>query len=52
MADTTTRPRGPGAWPWIGGVIVLALLLWGITRLLDEPSPVVAEPTPAAPAAR
>ncbi|HET7461488.1 MAG TPA: hypothetical protein VFJ82_09565 [Longimicrobium sp.] len=46
MADTAAR-RGPGAWPWVAGLIVLALLLWGITRLLDEPTPVVAEPVPA-----
>jgi len=31
----------------VAGVIVLALLLWGITRLLDDPAPVVAEPVPA-----
>jgi hypothetical protein len=48
VADSATGPRGPGAWPWIAGLVVLALLLWGITRLLDEPAPVVTEPVPAA----
>jgi len=48
------RPRRPGAWPWIAGLIVLALLLWGLTRLLDDGAPVAAEPVapPPAPAQR
>lgn len=51
MADTAGERRGPGAWPWVAGLLVLALLLWGITRLLDDPAPVAAEPVPVAPAA-
>jgi hypothetical protein len=50
MADAA-EPRGPGAWPWIAGVIVLALAIWGLTRLLDSSPPLRAEPVPAAPAA-
>ena len=50
MAEPATRVRRPGAWPWIAGVLVLALLLWGLTRLLDDGAPVAAEPVPAAPA--
>jgi hypothetical protein len=52
VAETAAGPRGPGAWPWVAGVVVLALLLWGITRLLDDPAPVVAEPVPASAPAR
>ena len=51
MADTAVGRRGPGAWPWVAGLIVLALLLWGITRLLNDPAPVAADPVPVAPAA-
>lgn len=52
VEETSAGPRGPGAWPWVAGVVVLALLLWGLTRLLDDPTPVVAEPVPAAAPAR
>jgi hypothetical protein len=31
----------------MAGLLVLALLLWGITRLLNDPAPVAAEPVPA-----
>ena len=53
MAQPAARVRSPGAWPWIAGVIVLALLLWGLTRLLDGGAPVAAEAVspPPAPAA-
>ena len=53
MAEPVGRARGPGAWPWFAGVLVLALLIWGLTRLLDDGAPVAAEPVPAhaAPAA-
>jgi hypothetical protein len=53
MAEAA-EPRTPGAWPWIAGVIVLALAIWGLTRLLDVSPRMAAEPVPApaAPAAR
>ncbi|HEX8695800.1 MAG TPA: hypothetical protein VF746_25515 [Longimicrobium sp.] len=59
MADTRAEPGRPGAWPWIGGLLVLALLIWGITRLLGAggdhaveaavPPPAAAPAAPAAP---
>ena len=50
MAAAEARPRRPGAWPWIAGLIVLALLLWGLTRLLDDGAPLAAEAVGAPPA--
>lgn len=46
------RRRGPGVWPWIAGVLILGLLVWGLTSLLDSGSDdvVVEESAPAAPA--
>jgi len=48
MSDTAAESQGPGAWPWIAGLLVLALLLWGLTRLLDGGAPVAPEPAHAA----
>lgn len=46
------RRRRPGMWPWIAGLIVLGLLIWGLTSLLDgDEGVVVEESVPAAPAA-
>ena len=50
MAEPAAEARRPGAWPWFAGVIVLALLLWGLTRLLDGGAPVAAEPVAPPPA--
>lgn len=45
------RRRRPGVWPWIAGLIVLGLLIWGLTSLLDgDDDVVVEESVPAAPA--
>lgn len=52
MAETGAEPRAPGAWPWIAGVVVLALLIWGLTRLLDSAPPVHAETAHPSAAAR
>jgi hypothetical protein len=27
------RKQGPGAWPWVVGALVLALVIWGIIEL-------------------
>lgn len=29
------RKRGPGAWPWIIGLLVLALVVWGVVEFMD-----------------
>lgn len=44
MADIGVEPRrGPGVWPWIAGILILALLAWGITSLLGGDDDVVVE---------
>ena len=53
MVDTRVEHgRGPGVWPWIAGLVVLALLVWGGMELLGgdparEPATAPA-PAPAA----
>lgn len=52
MADIRVETRRPGAWPWIAGLIVLALLIWGLTRLLGgDDDEIVDRAVPPAPAA-
>lgn len=49
MADTDVRRRpAPGLWPWVVGLLVLALVAWGAVELLDRRA--VAPPDAAAPA--
>lgn len=45
MADIKIERKGPNVWPWIIGLVVLALLVWALMELLgsDEPE-VVGEP--------
>ncbi|HEX2204256.1 MAG TPA: hypothetical protein VHG91_13190 [Longimicrobium sp.] len=52
MADIGVEPRRrPGVWPWIAGLVVLGLLIWGLTSLLDgDDDVVVEEAVPTAPA--
>jgi hypothetical protein len=52
VADIRVEPRRrPGIWPWIAGLVVLALLIWGLTQVLGGDDDVVVEQSdPAAPA--
>lgn len=48
MAEIGVERRGPGVWPWILGLVVLALLVWGLLAFFDrepevEPA-VIAQP--------
>lgn len=36
MADINVERKGPSIWPWIIGLIVLALLIWALTELFDN----------------
>jgi len=51
VADIRVEPKRPGAWPWIAGLVVLALPIWGLTRVLGGDGDVVDEAVPPAPAA-
>jgi hypothetical protein len=48
------RKQGPGIWPWIIGVIILALILWWLFARgrtdRTEPAPAVDTTTAVAPA--
>lgn len=32
------RKRGPGVWPWVAGLLLLALLVWGALEWLGGDS--------------
>lgn len=37
MAEIRVEPRRKiGAWPWVVGLLVLALAIWGLAELLGE----------------
>lgn len=43
MADINVERRGPSIWPWILGLLVLALVIWGVAEMVDEDEPQVTE---------
>lgn len=47
MADINVQRRGASFWPWLLGLIVLALLIWGIMELFDRDDDEVAQAAPA-----
>jgi len=65
MADINVERKGPSIWPWIIGLLVLALLIWAIAEMVDtdeervagtetveqveEPAAAVPAPTPITP---
>lgn len=54
MADINVERRGPSIWPWILGLIVLALLIWLLTELFGDDADtaaVVTEPVATEPLA-
>lgn len=36
MADIDVKPKGPTIWPWIVGLLVLALIAWGAAEVMDN----------------
>lgn len=36
MADINVERKGPSIWPWIVGLIVLALLAWLLMSVLGD----------------
>jgi hypothetical protein len=51
VADINVERKGPSIWPWIIGLIVLALIIWALTQMFrtdDRPvAPVMPADTPA-----
>jgi hypothetical protein len=35
VADINVERRNPSIWPWIIGLVVLALLIWAVAELLS-----------------
>lgn len=48
MAEIEVQRRGPTVWPWVIGLIVLALLIWALTEVLGDEEPEVPVQEPAA----
>jgi hypothetical protein len=36
VADINVERKGPSIWPWIIGLIVLALLIWALTQMFGR----------------
>jgi len=43
MAEIDVERRGPTIWPWIIGLVVLAVVIWLVAEILGEEPPVVSE---------
>lgn len=48
MADINVERKGPSIWPWIIGLLVLALLIWALVEMFDSDEPEVAAVDPVA----
>ncbi len=44
MADINVERKSPSIWPWILGLLVLALLIWAIAEAFDTDEPVAVAP--------
>lgn len=42
MADIDVERKGTSIWPWIIGLLVLALLIWALMKMFDTDDPEVA----------
>lgn len=51
MADINVERKQRSIWPWIVGLLVLALLIWLLASMMDrdDDAPVVDETTTEAP---
>lgn len=43
MADIYVQRKGPSIWPWIIGLLVLALLIWALVQLFEEDEAAIVE---------
>ena len=46
MADINVERKGPSIWPWIIGLIVVALLIWALAEMLGDDDEVAVAPVP------
>lgn len=44
MADLEVERKGPSIWPWIIGLIVLALLIWALVGLFEDDRAATTDP--------
>lgn len=55
MAEIKVERARPGIWPWVVGLLALALVVWAVTELFDRGAPevpptAVPQPSPTSPA--
>lgn len=43
MADIDVQRKGPSIWPWIIGLLVLALIIWAVAEMVDTDDAELAE---------
>lgn len=44
MADLEVERKGPSIWPWVIGLLVLALLIWALVELFEDDGTMTTEP--------
>lgn len=44
MADINVERKGPSIWPWIIGLIILALVIWALAELMGDDDVVDTDP--------
>jgi len=47
VADINVERKGPSIWPWIVGLIVLALIIWALTQMFRDDTRTTPVMTPA-----
>jgi hypothetical protein len=52
MTGIKVERKGPSVWPWIAGLVALALLIWALMELFGRNAPEVLEDEPIVAAPR